>query len=229
MRGDYHILAFDQRGRAFSDWAKDGDYSTDAFVADLAGVCEALNLDSFILVGHSMGARNSMAFTPRHQDRVSKFVLVDMTPGQPADSERIRRELVNVPEEFDSFEDVYAHVRKENQRPPEEVLRRRLKYQTKELPNGKIGWRYDIAVRERWRNTTSVRPPDDLWPFYRQITCPILIVRGMETDALMPEEAQKMLDANSNAEMVEVSGAHHMVFEENPEGFLDAVRDWLKK
>ena len=61
----YRVLALDQRARGDTDWAKDGDYSTDAFVADLAAFSEALGLDSFILCGHSMGGRNSMAFAGR--------------------------------------------------------------------------------------------------------------------------------------------------------------------
>ena len=60
---DFHVLSLDQRGRGDTDWTKDGDYTTDAYVADLEGFCAALKLDSFILVGQSMGGRNSMAST----------------------------------------------------------------------------------------------------------------------------------------------------------------------
>ena len=229
MCEDFHILAFDQRGRGLSDWAPDGDYSREAFVADLAGICDSLKLESVTLIGHSLGTRNAIPFASRFPERVRKLVFVDMTPGSAGNGERIRREIVNVPEEFDSFEGVYAHIRKENLRPPEEVLRRRVKYQTRELPNGKIGWRYDIAIRDQWRNSTIGGAAEDLWPDYCQISCPILVVRGMETDALLADEAQKMVEANANAELVEIPNAHHMVFEDNPDAFLRAVSDWLKK
>jgi pimeloyl-ACP methyl ester carboxylesterase len=229
MCGDYHVLAFDQRGRGYSDWAPDGDYSREAFVADLTGICDGLNLESITLIGHSLGTRNAIPFASRYPKRVRKVVFVDMTPGNAANGERLRQEIVNVPEEFDSFEDAYSHIRKENQRPPEDVLRRRVKYQTKELPNGKIGWRYDIAIRDAWRKTTIGGSAEDLWPDYRKIDCPILVVRGMETDALLGDEAHRMLEANANAKLVEIPNAHHMVFEDNPDAFLNAVRDWLKK
>ena len=111
--------------------------------------------------------------------------------------------------------------------PPEDVLRRRLKYQTKELPNGKIGWRYDIAIRDARRKGT-VRPSEDLWPEWERITCPILVTRGMVTDTLTPERAQEMMDRNSNAKWVEIERAHHMVMEENPDKFLEEVSAWLK-
>ena len=63
MCEDYHILALDQRGRGDSEWAKDGVYTTAAYVADLLDFSAVLRLDSFALIGHSMGGRNSIAFS----------------------------------------------------------------------------------------------------------------------------------------------------------------------
>ena len=73
MCQDFHVLAVDQRGRGESDWAPGGDYTTNAFVEDLAGFSDALKLDPFVLVGHSMGGRNSIAFTARHPDTTSEW------------------------------------------------------------------------------------------------------------------------------------------------------------
>jgi pimeloyl-ACP methyl ester carboxylesterase len=227
MSNDYRVLALDQRGRGDTDWAKDGDYSTSTMAEDFAGFCEGLHLESFVLIGHSMGARNSMGFISQHPEKVEKLVIIDAPPANMPDGARIRAEIAGVPEEFDTFEDLYNHLRKENPLPPEEVLRRRLKYQTKELPNGKLGWKYDVLVRERMR--TGTRPPSqDMWPAWRTITCPTLIVRGMETDALTPKMAKEMIDSIPHCEIVEIPRAHHMVFEENPDAFLTEVRRWLE-
>ena len=104
---DYHIVALDQRGRGESDWASGGDYSSQSFVADLEGFCEAVGFDKFTLIGHSMGGRNSMAFAGNNADKLENLVIVDIGPDlDPRGSERITQELINVPEEFDSFEDV---------------------------------------------------------------------------------------------------------------------------
>jgi pimeloyl-ACP methyl ester carboxylesterase len=229
MCGDYHVLALDQRGRGDSDWAPDGNYtSTEEYVKDLAGFCDALKLDSFILVGHSMGGRNGTLFTAMYPEKVSKFVIVDIPPLPIKEGrDRIRNEILGVPEEFDTFEDVFNHLRKENPLPPEDVLRRRLKYQTKQLPNGKIGWKYDKAIREQWR-AGNTGPIEDLWGSWNKITCPVLIVRGGETDTLLPDEARKMKDAIPNGQVVDVPRAHHMVMEENPDGFNEAVRRFIK-
>jgi len=153
---DYHVLALDQRGRGESDWAPSGDYSSESFVADLEGFCQAVGLDSFILVGHSMGGRNSMAFAGRNAEKIQKMIIIDIGPDlDPKGSARITQEIKDVPEEFDSFEDVFAYQSKQNRFCSEPVLRRRLTYATKELPNGKFGWRYDLQVREQRRNKSE--------------------------------------------------------------------------
>ena len=62
FRDRYHVICPDLRGHGDSDWAPDGDYTRDAFVADLEGFREALGLEHFILMGHSMGGLNAVSF-----------------------------------------------------------------------------------------------------------------------------------------------------------------------
>jgi pimeloyl-ACP methyl ester carboxylesterase len=224
---DYHVMALDQRGRGETDWAPRGDYSTDAFVADLEEFCYTVGIERFTLVGHSMGGRNSMAFGGRNPQMLEKLVIVDIGPEiDPAGSARITREVVEVPEEFDSFEDAFQHVNSQNRFALEAVMRRRLTYQTKELANGKIGWRYDPEIREQRRNGTGA-PPPDLWAPLSKVTCPTLIVRGSDTDTLGLSVAERMVEILADGKLVHVDNAAHMVFEDNPEGFIAALADFL--
>ena len=225
---DYHVLALDQRGRGETDWAKDGDYSTDAYVADVDAFCRVLGMDRFILMGHSMGGRNSMTFAGKYPDKLEKLIIVDMGPEtDPRGGKRISQEIIDVPEEFDAFEAVVEYMLKQNRFASETVIRRRLQYATKELPNGKIGWRYDLAIREARRNPVPTPPQVDLWPVLSRIPCPTLVVRGMETDLLTAEVAQRMVRELPQGQLVEIPNAGHMVFEDNPEDFITAVRKFL--
>ena len=225
---DFHVLSLDQRGRGDTDWAKDGDYGTDAYVADLAGFCDALGLNSFILCGHSMGGRNAMTFGSRYPEKLQKLIIVDVGPDfDPKGSQRISQEIINVPEEFDSFEAVVEYQGKQNTFASDAVLRRRLTYATKQLPNGKIGWKYDLVIREQRRQGT-VPPSQDLWPEIPKITCPTLIVRGMDTDVLAAEVARRMVDVMPKAQITEIPRAGHMVFEDNPTDFNNAVGAFLR-
>ena len=225
--GDYHVLALDQRGRGETDWAPRGDYSTDAFVADVEEFCYTLGIEKMVLVGHSMGGRNSMAFAGRNGGMLEKLVIVDIGPEiDPVGSARITRELVEVPVEFDSFDDAFRHVNAQNQFASEPVMRRRLTYQTKELPNGKLGWRYDPEIREQRRNGAGA-PPPDLWTPLSRVTCPTLIVRGSETDTLSLSVAERMVETLADGKLVHVDNAAHMVFEDNPGDFNAALADFL--
>ena len=224
---DFHVMALDQRGRGESDWAPDGDYSTDAYVADLAGFSEVLGLSKLTLVGHSMGGRNSMTFGGKYPEKLDKLVVVDVGPeSDPRGGARISREIINVPEEFDSFEAVVEYMNKQNRFASDRVMRRRLTYATKELPNGKIGWRYDLAIREARRQGIS-SPQEDLWPALSRITSPTLVVRGAESDLLTLEVAQRMIETFANGQLVEILSAGHMVFEDNPDDFNAAVTRFL--
>jgi pimeloyl-ACP methyl ester carboxylesterase len=60
-----------------------------------------------------------------------------------------------------------------------------------------------------------------------KINCPVLIVRGSETDTLGLETAEKMVEILPNGKLVHVERAAHMVFEDNPEGFISALHDFL--
>jgi pimeloyl-ACP methyl ester carboxylesterase len=174
-----------------------------------------------------MGGRNSMAFAGRNAEKIQKMVIIDIGPDlDPKGSARITQEIKDVPEEFDSFADVFAYQSKQNRFCSEPVLRRRLTYATKELPNGKFGWRYDLQIREQRRNNTGSKQPD-LWLNLPDLNFPVLIIRGSETDTLGLETAEKMVQVLPNGKLVHVDRAAHMVFEDNPDGFISVLHDFL--
>ena len=227
--GDYHVIAVDQRGRGDTDHAPGGDYSTEAFVADLLGFVDAIGLDKFVLFGHSMGGRNSMAFAGAYPERLERLCVVDIGPRvEAAGGNRITEELRSLPPGFDNFEDALAHVQTGNRFASEPVMRRRLTGQTRRLSDGKIGWKFDPAIREQRINGTAA-PATDLWPALENITCPTLVVRGTETDLLTQETADRMVDTLAQGSMVNIERAGHMVFEDNPSDFIDAVKSWLAR
>jgi pimeloyl-ACP methyl ester carboxylesterase len=55
-----------------------------------------------------------------------------------------------------------------------------------------------------------------------------LLIRGANTEVLLPEFAQRMRDAIPNCRVVEVPNAGHGVPADNPEGFEAAIREFLK-
>ena len=129
-------------------------------------------------------------------------------------------------EEYGSLEELFQIQRKKWEFISDEVLRRRLTYETKTLPNGKVGFRYDLEIRQQWRED-RLPANADLWPVIANITCPTLIVRATETDTLPLDVAQRIVEVIPNARLVHVEQASHMVMEDNPQGFLEAVVEFL--
>lgn len=227
LAGRYRILALDQRGHGDSDPAPDGDYSTDALVADLDAFVRTLALPPVRLVGLSLGGRVGIAFAARHPAAIDRLVVVDIGPEVAAAGlGRVRTGMAGAPERLASIEDAVAWLRAANPRYQEAALRHRAGHGVRPLPDGGYTWKYDRALREavragRWRD------PVDLWPLWKALACPVLLVRGAESDILSADIAARMLALQPRARLVEVAGAGHTVPGDRPAEFLAALREFL--
>ena len=154
---DYHVMALDTRGHGDSQWAPDGDYSLDAHQRDLDAFVEAVGLDQFILVGHSMGGRNAYVYTSRHPEKVKALVIVDTGPQIRSQGEgRIRgfRELID---ELDTYQEFADRIQQYTGRTRDQVMGA-LKYNIRQRSDGKWTWKYDKLLR-----TPGNRPEAGLW------------------------------------------------------------------
>lgn len=72
------IVAFDLRGRGWSDITPAGTYGWEHHAQDLFEAADAMGVERFDLVGHSMGAFVSMAAASLDRDhRIRRIVLID--------------------------------------------------------------------------------------------------------------------------------------------------------
>ena len=214
----YHIMALDQRGHGDSDWAPDGDYSIEAQQTDIDAVVDALRLDRFTLMGHSMGGRNSYVWASRHPKVLDALVIVDTGPqGQRAGRDRIQR-FQQLPDELDSFEEFADRVQEYTGRQRDQVVGA-LKYSIRERPDGKWSWKYDKILR-----TPGARAPGwdsgRLWECVQKIDCPTLVVRGERSDIFAEETMNRMRDEIPDCAIATIPRAGHLVQVDNPADFL---------
>ncbi|MDA0734307.1 MAG: alpha/beta hydrolase [Chloroflexi bacterium] len=224
---DYHILALDQRGHGDSDWASDGDYSIEGHQSDIDGFVEALGLEGFHLIGHSMGGRNSYVWASRHPDKLKSLVIVDTGPeAQHRGRNRIQsfREL---PDELDSFDEFAERVQEYTGRTREQTLGS-LKYSIRQRADGKWTWKYDKLLRTQGQRSPQWTA-EQLWEAVAKITCPTLVLRGGDSDIFADETMQKMQKVIPNCSTVTVPRAGHLVAGDNPVDFLVAVREHYAK
>ena len=77
LHGERRAVALDLRGHGHSDPALDGDYSIESMAEDIDDVVNALGLQRFVLVGHSMGGSVSIAYAGIHPEKVAGLLLAD--------------------------------------------------------------------------------------------------------------------------------------------------------
>jgi pimeloyl-ACP methyl ester carboxylesterase len=70
----------DARGHGRTRWDAADGFEYSWLVDDLTGFVDALGLDSFHLVGFSMGAMTALMFGARHPERLRTLVVVGITP-----------------------------------------------------------------------------------------------------------------------------------------------------
>src|SRR5262249_18746924 len=193
LAGRVRVLALDQRGHGDSDPSPQCDYTVDTLSADLAAFADALALARFSLVGLSMGGRVAIAFAGRAPRRVDRLVGVDIGPDiSEAGMIRVGTLMARSPELFPTLEQRLAFHRATNPLYTEAMLRHRVEHGTKPTEGG-LTWKYDRGLRDAVRSGTW-RDSIDLWPLWRAVTCPILLVRGADSDVLSPEIAKRLLD-----------------------------------
>lgn len=228
MQSDFHLIALDQRGHGDSDWSTDGDYSRDAFVNDLEQFRVALGLDRFILVGHSMGGLNSVAYTVQYPGRVRALVLVDVGPESAKEGVDNIVRFTRGPDELE-FDEFVELAHRFNQRRTVENIRERMRHRLKPIDNGKYTWKFDRRFRDENSGLRigSELSNDETWQLFRRVTVPTLLVRGAESDVLTPDVSERAAREMPRARLVVVPSAGHSVPGDNPDDFTRAIREFL--
>lgn len=226
MQPTYHVYALDQRGHGDTEWAKDGDYDGQRMVEDLAAFVAALGLESFTLLGLSMGGRCAFSYAGGQPKELSKLVIVDIGPEVAAAGGARIRSGVQAKDVFDTQDEAFDQMRKGNGRAPDSELRHRAINNLKPTADGKWTWKYDAMLRDP--NRGLPRPDAEAtWALVRNINVPTLLVRGAESDVLSPEVAARMLEEIPGCTLVTVQESGHSVPLDNPAGFRESVRDFL--
>ena len=225
MRSEYHVVALDFRGHGDSERSREG-YSEAIFARDLAAFVEALALRGTVLVGLSLGGLVAMCYMAEHGDRVSRLVIVDIGPEiTPGAYQNIKEGLATTPDDFGSWEEALRFVRSRDDTSSDEEIRESLRHDLRQLPGGRWEWKYDRLLRRPGLDAWPGMP--DLWPVLASVRCPTLVVRGENSDILVPRVALRMAEALPRGRLVTVARAGHNAPRDRPEEFQRVVTAFL--
>ena len=221
---EYRLLALDQRGHGDSEWARPPAYSPIDYANDIARFVAhvAANAEKPVVVGHSMGGMNVLAFARNHPESARGAMAIDVAVTSTRGRDRYLRRLKALP--------VVTY-------PDLAIARARFRL----IPNeGGIAEAviHEIAERSlartdegRWTlkfDRESFVGGDGLAVLeaVKEIRIPTMLVRAEHSRIMTAEGAEHARASNPNARLVTIAGAHHHVILEKPEAVARVIEEF---
>lgn len=223
----YRCVIFDHRGWGLS--IDENDRGPAAFTDDLEGLLNHLGVRQTFLVGQSMGGFTCLMFALRHPERVHGVVMANTFAG-------MRREVW-----LSADEDVRAQVRSVWDRRRADGIKRALAkgfsarhkeraFLYKEIRLLNEAAPHLVHSQDQVQRLRALeRSPDSSATLaaLARLQAPVLFIGG-EHDEVMPVALMRLAPALlPNARMVEVPGAGHSVYFEEPHIFNRVVLEFF--
>jgi pimeloyl-ACP methyl ester carboxylesterase len=208
----YRLIAPDTIGRGFSQWARDADtdYTFKTYGAIANSLCDQLGIDQVRWVGTSMGGSLGMYLAGGEMsERISHLVVNDIGPEITKVSQDRIATYVGSPPTFETASELEAYLR-EIYVPfghiPDPQWREMMESSFRRLPNGKVTTHYDPTIVRQFQGTSN---DFHLWDRYDRITCPTLLLRGVNSDLLTEEMITKMTTRGPDLSVHRCEGCGH--------------------
>lgn len=233
LAGDREVIAMDMRGFGESSWSPSQDYSVETMASDVVNVADAMGWRKWISIGHSMGGRTSTWCAARNPGRVEGLILVDYSPqNAEVGAARVTETVGRQPNFFPSLEAAMDYFGVD---PASESGRsRRPRFEAYLQPcNEGLRIKRDLFFRDQFRRTleTGEKPQRgvDMWRALADVRCPILVVRGTQSDMFAATTVPRVLDSNPRIALMELDAGHDVIgdarqgFERMAQNFLSEV------
>jgi pimeloyl-ACP methyl ester carboxylesterase len=191
---------------------------------------DRLSVPRFALMGHSMGGAHAFVYAAQNPQRVAALVIEDMGPGASSSSagaQRIRRELRETPDRFDTWDDAAAFWRKQRPNVSAVALQARVQHSMKRSDDGPIVWRHDAQGIAQARLNATPEQLVDLWPYVLGVRAPTLLLRGERSDFLSAHTAVEMTARNPFIQGHDIPEATHYVHDDNLPVFERRLHEFL--
>ncbi|MGN7388039.1 2-succinyl-6-hydroxy-2,4-cyclohexadiene-1-carboxylate synthase [Sporosarcina sp. SAFN-015] len=226
LKGSYRTIAIDLTGHGKTTVPDNAErYSMEEQVEDLEALFEYLKLDSFYLVGYSMGGRIALAYTIHYPNRVKALILESSSPGLLKEHDRMERKTADkllaskiIDEGIASFVEKWENIplfESQKSLPAEkrqEVRRERLQQNTIGLANSLLG--------------IGTGSQNSYWEALNSISNPVFLITG-ELDAKFVAIAREMSNLSPTWRHIVVSGAGHAIHVEKPRLFATMIMEYL--
>jgi pimeloyl-ACP methyl ester carboxylesterase len=229
LAAEARVICPDVVGRGRSDWLDDpAHYAVPTYAGHLLQLIQALGLGRVEWVGTSMGGLIGMAIAAMDNAPIAKLVVNDVGPFLPkAALERIRSYL-GLDLAFADLAALESHLRLIHA-PFGPLTDAQWRGLAEHSARRQTDGRYRLAYDPQIRVPMQAGPAEDLelWGLWERIACPVLVLRGAESDLLPRAVAQAMTERGPRAALVEFAGVGHApaLLDDDQ---IAAVADWLR-
>jgi pimeloyl-ACP methyl ester carboxylesterase len=224
----HHVISMDLRGHGESDWARDGDYSVDAFVGDVIAIIRTLSSPP-ILIGASIGGIASLVAIGESGERLARgLVLVDVVPKMPGEGlDRIRSFMGAGVSGFVSVEEAAAAVSSylPNRRRPKST--EGLENNLRRGSDDRLYWHWDPAFHAGSKQRADQGMLARMEAAASAIDIPTLLVSGAQSEVVSREGAAQLMRLIPQAKWLAVLGAAHMVAGDENDAFNAALSEFV--
>lgn len=210
----------DVLGRGRSDRLADpAGYTNPLYAGDLATLCATVMLhdggEGIDWIGTSMGGLVGMILAAMPGSPIRRLVLNDVGAVVPQATLARIASYVGTTPRFDSLDGLEAHLRAVHApfgRLSDAWWRHMAEHGAWRLAEGGIVPAYDPAIAVPFQAMMAEGGPGgdlELWPLWEAIRCPVLILRGEESDLLLPDTVAEMAHRGPGCRLVEIPGVGH--------------------
>ena len=221
------VVAYDRPAFGLTErpltWAEDENpYTSEAQVALVIGLLDALEVERAILVGNSAGGTVAAETALAHPERVQALVLVDAAIYTGGGAPALVQPLLQLPQ----FDHVGPLIARRLQAQGDAFLRRSWHDPDKITPEIVAGYWKPLRAQHwdeaLWELTKASRA-SGLDQRLDALTVPTLVITGDDDRVVPTEESLRLAAELPNARLDVISNCGHLPQEECPEAFMTAV------
>lgn len=213
---DYQVLQIDLRNHGFSPHTNSMAYCE--MTQDIKQLIEELQLDSLIVIGHSMGGKVAMALTADIPDLIEKLIVIDIAP--VAYQERRHDDI------FAALNAV-THANVKERSKAAEIMRQYIQQESvilfllKSFKSGK--WLFNVEALYQQYDVISGWQPVPVW------SKPTLFIKGQQSPYITRNYWQEIAAQFPTAKAHVITGAGHWVHGEKPDATIRTIRRFLSE
>ena len=241
LLADYHILASDVRGHGYSVFLESKRIRNwEIFAGDLKCMVEGAMSPPIIGMGHSIGAITTYIAASKHPHLFSSIVLLDPVIHPRRVLWRISlMRMLGLPANRSLAKG--ARRRKRTFKNKQSALKRFtagrgiFKSWSKEFIEAYL--ECGLLVKDSETAILRCDPelearifesiPVNIWKYAGKIWCPVLVIRGEQSDTFVSESAERLKKVIHGLEVVTIPNAGHFVPMEKPEECAAAIFNFM--